>query len=64
MHGLDKWKNEFLHIVDIRIEHFTAHPNLYNALHVPSLSLKALKRKMEKLHSKYVEKAAINVIII
>ena len=66
MHALNDWKNEFLRIVDIRIENFTKHPHLYKQ--PPSRSVKALKRKMEKLHSKYVfapaDKAANNVIII
>ena len=29
VHALNDWKNEFLRIVDIRIENFTAHPHLY-----------------------------------
>ena len=66
MHALNDWKDEFLRIVDIRIENFTTHPHLYKQ--PPSRSVKALKRKMEKLHSKYVfaptDKAANNVIII
>ena len=66
MHALYDWKDEFLRIVDIRIENFTTHPHLYKQ--PPSRSVKALKRKMEKLHSKYVfapaDKAANNVIII
>ena len=66
MHALNDWKNEFLRIVDIRIENFTVHPYLYKQ--PPSRSVKALKRKMERLHSKYVfapaHKAANNVIII
>ena len=56
----------YLRIVDIRIENFTTHPHLYQP--PPSRTVKALKRKMEKLHSKYVfvpaDKAANNVIII
>ena len=59
-------KMNFLRIVDIRIGHFTLHPNLYKQ--PASRSVKALKRKMERLHSKYVfahaDKAANNVIII
>ena len=66
MHALNDWKDEFLRIVDIRIENFTTHPHLYKQ--PPSRSVKALKRKMEKLHCKYVfvpaDKAANNVIII
>ena len=66
VHALNDWKDEFLRIVDIRIENFTTHPHLYKQ--PPSRSVKALKRKMEKLHSKYVfapaDKAANNVIII
>ena len=66
MHALNDWKNEFLRIVDIRIENFTLHPNLYKQPH--SRSVRALKRKMERLHSKYVfapaDKAANNVITI
>ena len=45
-------KNEFLRIVDIKIENVIIHPNLYKQ--PPSRSVKALKRKMEGLHSKYV----------
>ena len=66
MHALNDWKNEFLRIIDIRIENFTKHPHLYKQ--PTSRSVKSLKRKMEKLHSKYVfapaDKAANNVIII
>ena len=66
VHALNDWKDEFLRIVDIGIENFTAHPHLYKQ--PPSRSVKALKKKMEKLHSKYVfapaDKAANNVIII
>ena len=66
VHALNDCKDEFLRIVDIRIENFTTHPHLYKQ--PPSRSVKALKRKMEKLHSKYVfapaDKAANNVIII
>ena len=61
---LNDLKNEFLRIVDIRIEHFTTHPHLYKR--PPSRSVKTLKRNMEKLHSKYIlvpaDKAANNVI--
>ena len=66
MHALNDWKNEFLRIVDIRIENYTVHPHLYKQ--PPSRSVKALKRKMERLHRKYVfapaDKAANNVIVI
>ena len=66
VYSLNDWKDEFLRIVDIRIENFTTQPHLYKQ--PPSRSVKALKRKMEKLHSKYVfapaDKAANNVIII
>ena len=66
VNALNDWKDEFLRIVDIRIENFTTHLHLYEQ--PPSLSVKALKRKMEKLHSKYVfapaDKAANSVIII
>ena len=59
-------ENEFLRIVDIRLENFTTHPHLYKQ--PPSRSVKAMKRKMERLHSKYVfdhaDKAANNVITI
>ena len=48
--ALNNWNNEFLRIVDIRIEHFTAHPKLFKQPH--SRSVKALKRKMEILHGK------------
>ena len=64
--GLNDWKNEFLRIIDIRIDNFTKHQHLFNQ---PSIrSVKSLKKKMEKLHLKYViapaDKAANNVIII
>ena len=66
MHALNDWKNDFLRIVEIRIEHFTIHPHLYKQQH--SRSVKALKRKMKRLHSKYLfapaDKAANNAIII
>ena len=67
MHTLNVWKDNFLRIVDIGIEYFTTHPHLYKE--PPCRSVKALKRKMEKLHhSEYVfasaDKAANNVIII
>ena len=66
VHALNDWKNEFLRIIDIRIENFTKHSHLYKQ--PTSRSVKSLKRKMEKLHSKYVfapaDKAANNVIII
>ena len=66
VHALNDWKDDFLRIVDIRIENFTTHLHLYKQ--PPSRSVKALKRKMEKLHSKYVfapaDKAANNVVII
>ena len=66
VHALNDLKDEFLRIVDIRIDNFTTHPHLYKQ--PPSRSVKALKRKMEKLHSKYIfahaDKAANNVIII
>ena len=52
MHALNDWKNEFVRIVDIRVENYTVHPHLYKQ--PPSRSVKALKRKMERLHSKYV----------
>ena len=66
MHALNDWKNEFLRIIDIRIDNFTKHPHLYKQ--PPNRSVKSLKKKMEKLHCKYVfapaEKTANNVIII
>ena len=66
VHALNDWKNEFLRIIDIRIENFTKHPHLYKQS--TSRSVKSLKRQMEKLHSKCVfapaDKAANNVIII
>ena len=66
MRAVNDWKHEFIRIIDIRIENFTMHPNLYKQ--PSSRSVKALKRKMERLHSKYVfaptDKAANNVIII
>ena len=67
MHALNDCKNEFLRIVDIKIEIFTTYPHLYKQ--PTSRSVKALKGKIEKkLHSKYIfvpaNKAANNVIII
>ena len=66
VHALNDWKNEFLRVIDIRIDNFTKHPHLYKQ--PPSRSVKSLKKKMEKLHRKYVfapaDKAANNVIII
>ena len=48
------------------MENFNTHPHLFKQ--PSSRSVKALKRKMEKLHGKYVfapaDKAANNVIII
>ena len=51
--------HEFLRIVDISIENFTTHLHLYKQ--PTSRSVKALKRKMEKLHSKYVFAPADNI---
>ena len=66
MHALNDWKNEFLRIIDITIDNFTKHPHLFKQ--PSSRSVKSLKKKMEKLHRKYVfapaDKAANNVIII
>ena len=66
VHALNDWKNEFLRIIDIRIDNFTKHPHLFKQ--PSSRSVKSLKKKMEKLHRKYVfapaNKAANNVIII
>ena len=66
MHVLNDWKNEFLRIIDIRIDSFTKHPNLFKQ--PSSRFVKSLKKKMEKIHRNYVfapaDKAANNVIII
>ena len=66
VHALNDWKNKFLRIIDIRIDNFTKHPHLYKQ--PSSHSVKSLKKKMEKLHRKYVfapaDKAANHVIII
>ena len=66
MHAPQDWKNEFLRIIDIRIENFTKHPHSFKQ--PSSRSVKSLKKKMEKLHRKYVfapaDKAANDVIII
>ena len=66
MHALYDWTNEFLRIIDIRIDTFTKHPHLFKQ--PSSRSVKSLKKKMEKLHRKYVfapaDQAANNVIII
>ena len=50
--ALDDSENEFLRIIDIRIVNFTKHPHLYKQ--PPSRSVKSFKKKMEKLHCKYV----------
>ena len=47
VHARNDLKIEFVRIVDIRIEHFTQHLHLYKQ--PPSHSVKALKRKMEKI---------------
>ena len=52
MHALNDWKNEFFRIIDIRIDNFTKHPHWFKQ--PPSHSVKSLKKKMEKLHRKYV----------
>ena len=66
VHALNDWNNEFLRIIDIRIDNFTKQPHLFKQ--PSSRSVKSLKKKMEKLHRKYVfapaDKAANNVIII
>ena len=63
--SLTTGRNDFCRIIDIRIESFPKHPHLYKQ--PPSRSMKPLKRKMKKLHNKYVfvtvNKAANNVII-
>ena len=65
MHALNDLKY-FLRIIDIRIENITKHLHLDKQ--TPSRSVKALKRKMEIIHSQYVfdpaDKVANNVIII
>ena len=43
VHALNDWKNEFLRVIDIRIDNFTKHPHLYKQ--PPSRSAKSLKRK-------------------
>ena len=62
----NKSKPKAIRIIDIRIDNFTKHPHLYKQL--SSRSIRSLKKKMEKLHRKYVfapaDKAANNVIII
>ena len=66
MHALNDWKNEFLRIIDIRIDNFTKNPHLFKQ--PSSRSVESLKKKMEKFHRKYVfapaDKAANNVIVI
>ena len=66
VHALNDWKNEFLRVIDIRMDNCTKHPHLYKQ--PPSRSVKSLKKKMEKYHRIYVfapaDKAANNVIII
>ena len=57
--GLSQISSFFsLRIVDIRTEKFTSRPHLYKQ--PPSRSVKALKRKMERLRSKYVFAPADN----
>ena len=46
VHALNDWKNEFLRIIDIRIDNFTKHPHLFKQ--PSSRSVKSLKKKMEK----------------
>ena len=43
-------ENEFLRIIDIRIDNFTKHPHLNKQQ--PIRSVNSLKKKMEKLHRK------------
>ena len=66
VHALNDWKNEFFRIIDVRIDNFSKQSHLYKQ--PSSRSVKSLKKKMEKLHRKYVfapaAKAANNVIII
>lgn len=66
VHALNDWKNKILQIIDIRIDNFTKHPNLYKQ--PPSRSIQSIKKKLEKLQYKYVfapaDKAANNIIII
>ena len=66
VHALNDWKNEILNIIDIRIDNFTKHPHLIKQQ--PSRSVQSIKKKMDKLHEKYVfvpaDKAANNIIII
>ena len=66
MHALNDLKNEFLRIIDIRIDNFTKLPYLYKQ--PPSQSVKSLKKKLENLRRKYffapADKATNNVIII
>ena len=60
------WKSGFLCIIKIRINYYTLHTHLYKQPF--SRSVKSLKKKMEKLHHRYVfapvDKAANNMIII
>ena len=44
MHALNDWKNEFLRIIDIRIDNFTKHPHLFKK--PSSRSVKSLKKKI------------------
>ena len=59
-------KKEFLRIVDIRIDNFTIHPNLYKQ--PPGRSVGTLGGRMERLHSECVfapaGRTANNVIIV
>ena len=45
VHALNDWKNEFLRIVDIRIENVSTYPHLYKQ--PPRRSVQALKRKLK-----------------
>ena len=66
VHALKDWKNDFFSVIDIRIDSFTKHPHLYKQ--PSSRKVKSLKKKMEKLHRKYVfapaDEAANTVIIV
>ena len=44
VHALDDLKNEFLRMIDIRIDNFTKHPHLFK--HSSSRSVKSPKRKI------------------
>ena len=52
VHALNNYKIKFLRIIDLRMQNLSNHPHLYKQQN--SRTVKALKRDIQKLHSKYV----------